>query len=82
MFDEFLKTHEAMRGGSRISSPREFFDAKQIDPYVAYMVESGAIDGEVDADRRLKEVRESGSFCRGPVSQRRSVSDRIRATES
>lgn len=59
-FDEFLIAHEAMRGGSRVSPPAEFFDKAQIDPYLEYMVESGAIDGEFDVDRRLKETGREG----------------------
>lgn len=59
-FDAFLQTHTALTGGSRISPPREFFDAAEIDPYAHYMVDSGAIDGEFDVDRRLKEVGKEG----------------------
>jgi len=59
-FDEFLAGYEAMRAGNRISPPPEFFDKRQIDPYVAYMIESGAIDGEFDVERRLKEVATQG----------------------
>jgi predicted TIM-barrel fold metal-dependent hydrolase len=59
-FDEFLVRHQAIRGGSRIMPPKEFFDAAEIDPYIVYMVESGAIDAEFDAERRVKEVSREG----------------------
>jgi predicted TIM-barrel fold metal-dependent hydrolase len=59
-FDEFAVRHEAELGGSRISPPPAFFDAKQIDPYLDYMVRSGAIDGEFDVERRLMELEKEG----------------------
>jgi predicted TIM-barrel fold metal-dependent hydrolase len=59
-FDDYLKTYEAMRGGSRVSPPPDFFDRSEIDPYMEYMIDSGAIDGEFDVDRRLKEIGREG----------------------
>ena len=59
-FDEYLEFYTTMTGGSRVSPPAEFFDKAEIDPYLAYMVNSGAIDGEFDVDRRLKEVGGQG----------------------
>jgi predicted TIM-barrel fold metal-dependent hydrolase len=59
-FDEYVEAHKALTGGSRISPPADFFDKAEIDPYLEYMVGSGAIDGEFDIDRRLKEVGREG----------------------
>jgi predicted TIM-barrel fold metal-dependent hydrolase len=59
-FDEFLEQYEATIGKSRVSPPPDFFDRAQIDPYLEYMIESGAIDGEFDVERRLKEVGRQG----------------------
>jgi predicted TIM-barrel fold metal-dependent hydrolase len=58
-FDRFLTRYEAMRAGSRIVQPAEIF-GKRLARYQAYMIESGAIDGEFDIDRRLKELGSQG----------------------
>jgi predicted TIM-barrel fold metal-dependent hydrolase len=59
-FDEFLVQHEMLTGGSRILPPAEFFEKAEIDPYVEYMIDSGAIDGEFDVDRRLDALSTEG----------------------
>jgi predicted TIM-barrel fold metal-dependent hydrolase len=40
--------------------PADFFDKAEIDPYLGYMIETGAIDGEFDIDIRLKELAREG----------------------
>jgi predicted TIM-barrel fold metal-dependent hydrolase len=59
-FDEFLIRYEAMRAGSRSVQLPELFAKGELGPYQAYMIESGAIDGEFDPDRRLKELTQQG----------------------
>ena len=59
-FDEFLVEYEAGRADSRDPVSTDHFDKAQHDPYVGYMLESGAIDGLFDVDRRLKEVGSQG----------------------
>jgi predicted TIM-barrel fold metal-dependent hydrolase len=61
-FDDFLPRYEASRGGSRIVQPMELFGkgSTRTARYQTYMIESGAIDGEFDIERRLKEVGQQG----------------------
>jgi predicted TIM-barrel fold metal-dependent hydrolase len=59
-FDEFLVAFDATRGSSRIFPPPDFFDKTQIDPYLRYMVDTDAVDGEFDVQRRLKELGSQG----------------------
>ena len=59
-FDDYLDAYEQRRAGSRVTPPESFFDRGQIEPYVEYMVDTGAIDGESDVERRLKELGREG----------------------
>jgi predicted TIM-barrel fold metal-dependent hydrolase len=59
-FDAFLEAYEAMRGGTRISPFPPFHDQPIVDNYVKVMIETGAVDGEFDAERRLEELERDG----------------------
>jgi predicted TIM-barrel fold metal-dependent hydrolase len=59
-FDDYLPMYRMFTGESRIMPPPDFFDKAEIEPYLGYMIETGAIDGEFDIDIRLKELQREG----------------------
>ena len=59
-FDAFVARHEAMRGGSRVTPPRHFFNPKVIEPYEERMIRTGVIDGEFDPAMRVASLEADG----------------------
>ena len=77
-FDDFVRWHEEMTGGSRIT-PAGFSGRPQVEDYTRKVIDTGWIDGEHDPDVRLAVLEQEGIVAevlfpnRMPFANRRSA---------